>query len=121
MSCELLAHSSQAHSPNEVSMNPRNLIIAAVLLSMFPAWPAHAFMEEDIVILNREDISKLNDTQLIDAYIDTSVELEASKNFHATVRYTPQEYATYKNIMRYRVHLLMEINKRGLELPPPAK
>ncbi len=78
-------------------------------------------MEEDIVILNKEDIAKLTNEQVIDAYIDTVVELEASKSFHTTVRYTPQEYATYKNIMRYRVHLLMEINKRGLELPPDAK
>jgi hypothetical protein len=104
-------------------MNLRNLVISFVLLGVcvVPSLSAQAFMEEDIVILNKEDIAKLTNEQVIDAYIDTVVELEASKSFHATVRYTPQEYATYKSIMRYRVHLLMEINKRGLELPPEAK
>jgi hypothetical protein len=93
-------------------------LVSACLLS---ALPARAFMEENIAILNKDDIAKLSDEKLIDAYIDTTVELEASKSFHATVRYTPQEYTTYKNIMRYRVQLLMEINKRGLEVPPQAK
>ncbi len=94
------------------------LLVSACLLC---AVPSQAFMEEDIVILNKEDIAKLIDEKLIDAYIDTIVELEASKSFHTTVRYTPQEYATYKKIMRYRVYLLMEINRRGLELPPAEK
>jgi hypothetical protein len=104
-------------------MNPRNVLISIFLLSasLLPVCSVQAFMEEDIVILNKDDIAKLSDEKLIDAYIDTIVELEASKSFHATVRYTPQEYSTYKNIMRYRVHLLIEINKRGLELPPEGK
>lgn len=77
---------------------------------------ASAYMS-DIAILERKDISKLSDDQLISTFIDVIVEMEASKTFHTTSGFTPKEYDAYKNLLRYRIELLMDIHKRGLEPP----
>lgn len=78
--------------------------------------PALAYMD-DITILEAKEIVKLTDTQLTDTFIDVIVEMEASKTFHTTSGFTPKEYTAYKNLLRYRIQLLMEIHKRGLEAP----
>ncbi|MBP6343482.1 MAG: hypothetical protein KA403_06080 [Candidatus Omnitrophica bacterium] len=89
------------------------VIVMVCLFSLSPAW---AYMD-DIAILEQVDIVKLTDPQLIDTYIDVIVEMEASKTFHTTSGFTPKEYTAYKNLLRYRIRLLMEIQKRGLEAP----
>lgn len=96
-------------------------ILIVVLMSVFLAGFSHermvlAYMS-DIVILEPKDISKLADDQLISTFIDVIVEMEASKTFHTTSGFTPKEYDAYKNLLRYRIELLMEIHKRGLEAP----
>lgn len=78
--------------------------------------PVFAYMD-DITILDPKEIVKLTDTQLTDTFIDVIVEMEASKTFHTTSGFTPKEYTAYKNLLRYRIQLLMEIHKRGLEAP----
>ena len=91
----------------------KTVVVIVCLLSWNPAW---AYMD-DIEILEVKDIVKLADPKLIDTYIDVIVEMEASKTFHTTSGFTPKEYTGYKNLLRYRVQLLMEIHKRGLEAP----
>lgn len=70
-----------------------------------------------ITILDKADIVQLSDDKLIDAYIDMLVELQASKAFHTTSGFTPKEYESYKNLLRYRILLLQEIDKRKLQVP----
>jgi hypothetical protein len=101
----------------------RTILMITILLSAFfftSSHPAFAAMSE-ITILNKTDIAKLSDAQLLDTYVDILVELEASKSFHVTSGFTPKSYNEYKDLIRYRINLLMEIHKRGLETPPVDK
>jgi len=75
-----------------------------------------AFLYE-IKVLNKEEIRKLKDDALVDAYIDCLVELEASKSFHQTAGFTPKEYSKHKELLKYKIFLKTEIQKRKLELP----
>lgn len=99
-------------------MNFKSAVVQTVMamVCLFSFTPAWAFMD-DIAILEPKDIVKLTDPQLVDTYIDVIVEMEASKTFHTTSGFTPKEYTAYKNLLRYRIQLLMEIHKRGLEPP----
>ena len=92
---------------------------AQVIIALFCVMSVHpvsAYMD-DIEILEQKDLIKLADPQLIDAFIDVIVEMEASKTFHTTSGFTPKEYTAFKNLLRYRILLLQEIHKRGLEVP----
>lgn len=90
------------------------LLVAA--LCVLPSVSGWAYMD-DVVILDKKEIAKLSDDKLIDTYIDVIVEMEASKTFHTTSGFTPKSYVEYKDLLRYRVLILMEIHKRGLEAP----
>ncbi len=68
-------------------------------------------------ILNKQQVSQLSDGKLIDAYIDVVIEIEAAKTFYSRGGLTPKEYESYKDLLRYRVWLVMEIQKRKLEVP----
>lgn len=71
----------------------------------------------DVVILEKKDIVKLVDDQLIDKYMDTVVEIEASKSFHATNGFSAKDYKEFKDLLKFRLYLLMEIHSRNLEIP----
>ena len=71
----------------------------------------------DVAILDKPAIVKLTDDQLIDAYENTIVEIDASRSFHATSGFSPKEYKDYKAMLKYRLMLLVEIHSRNLELP----
>ena len=71
----------------------------------------------NITILDKEAIAGLTDDKLIDAYIDVVVELQANEAFHKTSGFSPKEYESYKELLRYRILLLREIDKRKLEAP----
>lgn len=71
----------------------------------------------NIPILDKEAIAGLTDDKLIDAYIDAVVELQANETFHKTSGFSPKEYESYKELLRYRILLLKEIDKRKLETP----
>ena len=81
--------------------------------------------KKEIYSLYRECLSSLKQVRFINTnindtapwFIDVLVEMEASKTFHTTSGFTPKEYTAYKNLLRYRIQLLMEIHKRGLEAP----
>lgn len=99
-------------------MNLRHFFVTALLVTFLGlSSPAAMAYMDDITILESAEIVKLTDQKLIDTYIDVIVEMEASKAFHTTSGFTPKEYTAYKNLLRYRIQLLMEINKRGIEPP----
>ena len=94
-----------------------NFILLVALLGA--AVSAHAYISE-IPTLDRKSIHALSDDQLMDAYIEAEVELEAQNAFHATSGFAPKEYDAYKNLIRYRMYLLLEMNRRKIEAPPAA-
>ena len=71
----------------------------------------------NVIILEKPAITKLNDDQLIDAYEDTTVEIDANRSFHATSGFSPKEYKDFKAMLKYRLLLIVEIHVRNLDLP----
>ena len=72
----------------------------------------------NVPILEKAAIQSLSDTELIDKYIDVMVELEASRTFHATSGFSSaKEYEKYKELIKYRIYLEMELQKRELDAP----
>lgn len=71
----------------------------------------------EIKILSKEEITKLSDQQLMDAYIEVLVELETAKTFYANSGFQPKEIKPFKELVRYRLLLIMEMNKRKMEIP----
>ena len=67
--------------------------------------------------LDKPAIVKLSDEQLIENYIDVLVEVEALRTFYAKGGLVPKEYAQFKAIVKYKILLVQEINKRKLEVP----
>ncbi|MFA5087700.1 MAG: hypothetical protein WC552_01545 [Candidatus Omnitrophota bacterium] len=80
------------------------------------AHPGLAFLY-NIEVLKKDAIVKLSDEGLLDRYIDVLVEVEASTTFHQTSGFKPSDYEKYKQILRYRLLLLQEIEKRNLDVP----
>ncbi len=89
----------------------------ATMMVLFLTPLSMAEFASDVTILDKQDISKLSDEQLTDAYMNTLVEIEASRSFHATSGFSAKEYKDYKNLLKYRLMLLVEIHSRNLELP----
>jgi len=90
-------------------------LIMTLFLCLSPV--ARAEYPSDVTILDKGSIARLSDDQLINAYEDTLVEIEASKTFHTTSGFSPKEYKDYKELLKYRLLLLVEIHSRNLELP----
>ena len=79
-----------------------------------------AFMSE-IQVLDKKEIVKLSDEKLVDTYLDVLVEIEAVRTFHTTSGFTPKDYRSFKDLIRYRLLLIMELKKRNVELPDFGK
>ena len=91
-------------------------IFCCLLFALFVVRPGFAYFPE-VTILDREAIQKLSDEQLIQAYTDTIVEIEAQNAFHATSGFVPREYKAYKDLLYYRIYLWQEMDKRKIEPP----
>ena len=86
-----------------------------VVACLTPA--AMAAFSSDVTILEKSEIVKLTDAQLTDTYINTLVEIEANRAFHATSGFSSREFKEFKELLKYRIMLLMEIHSRNLEVP----
>jgi len=91
------------------------LLVAVMFLAL--ASIARAEFPSDVTILDKSSITKLSDDQLVDAYEDTIVEIDANRTFHATSGFSPKEYKDFKALLKYRLLLLVEIHSRNLEMP----
>ena len=97
-------------------------MIKAITLTLFlisassMAMAAVNFAPE-VAVLEKKDIAALADDKLIDKYMDAIVEIEASKTFHATNGFSPKDYKEFKDLLKFRLYLLMEIHSRNLETP----
>ncbi len=67
--------------------------------------------------LSAEEVKSLSNEDLVKRYIDVSVELKASTTFSLAAGFTLKSYREYKRLLRYRVDLLLEMHRRGLEVP----
>lgn len=97
------------------------LICLMVCFVMTPAM-SYAFLY-DIEVLEQSQIGELSDEDLMDKYIDVLVEMEASKTFHQNSGFSMDGYQKYKDLIRYRIWLSVEVEKRGLEVgyTPPKE
>jgi hypothetical protein len=68
-------------------------------------------------IKNSEEIVALADQDLLDAYVDLLIDLEASTIFSRTAGFNQQDFFKFKKLIRYRVDLRKEILKRKLKVP----
>ena len=100
-----------------IRFNAAALMMAGVLLFCPAAMALTSFPSEDIKVLDTKAIALLSDDKLVSNYIDILAEIEAARAFHATSGFTLQEYNKYKDIVKYRLGLLFEINRRKLEIP----
>lgn len=77
---------------------------------------ANAFLF-DLPILSREAVGQLSDDKLVDTYIDVEVEAETVQLFYSRSSFTPKEYEKIKELLKYRVYLMQEMQKRKIEIP----
>ena len=88
-----------------------------MVLLAAPFSVSHASFNSDVTILEKKDIAHLTDDKLIDAYMDTIVEIEAIRSFHNTSGFSSKDFKDFKALLKYRLELLMEIHSRNLEIP----
>lgn len=69
-----------------------------------------------IDILDPTAIAQLSNTQLSDVYADVLVEIEADRAFH-TSGYTRKEFLHFKDLLKYKINLIREFQKREMEVP----
>lgn len=93
----------------------KTILILCVLLSMTTS--VFADFTSRVTIVQADEISKLSDVKLIDTLEDVLVEIEAKKTFHTTSGFKPVQYDEYRDLLKFRLQLLMEIHNRNLEIP----
>ena len=89
-------------------------------LNLLTSSLAAAFLYQ-IPILDKKQITQFSDETLFSTYIDVLVEIEASQAFHQTSGFTPKQYQQHKDLLKYRILLVDEIQKRGLDVPGTVK
>ena len=92
-------------------------MFAVLMFVMLLSTQAAFALTSDVTVQPKEEIVKLSDEKLTNAYIDTVVEIEAIKSFHSTSGYTPKQYTEFKEFLKYKMMLLMEIHGRNLDVP----
>ncbi len=94
----------------------KKLLLAVALLTVLTP-SAFAAFASNVVVLDKADVVKLSDEKLVDVYTDVVVELEAIRTFHATSGFSPKQYDEFRELLKYRLKLLMEIHARNIEIP----
>lgn len=99
-------------------MKSVSVMVLALWMIVGGSLPVMAAFPEETAVLDYNQITALQDDKLIESYIDVLAELEALKTFHTTSGFTPKEYQKYKGLVKYRLLLLLEINRRKIMIPP---
>lgn len=90
----------------------RNKCIFLFLILMLVSTPVFAFLYE-IPVLEREQIQKLSDKDLEEAYIDARIEQKTSQEFHNAAGFnSAKDYNKRKALLRYIFELRREIGHR---------
>lgn len=98
------------------SLHMRKWLVLLAAFLILSTGIAQAFLFQ-IKPLDKAAIAKLTDEQLLDVYIDVMIELEAVNTFYNNAGIAPKEYEKYKTLLRLRTDLLIEIQKREIEVP----
>ncbi len=91
--------------------------IAVLTVFVFLSCAAYAAFTSKVQPVQKAEIAKFKDEKLVDAYADVLVELQAIKTFHTTSGFSTKQYDEYRDLLKYRLQLLMEIHSRNLEIP----
>ena len=94
----------------------KKILITLLLLTSITPFAFAAFTS-NVVMLDKTEVAKLNDEKLTDAYMDVLVELEAVRTFHSTSGFSPKQYDEFRDLLKYRLRLLLEIHTRNIEIP----
>jgi hypothetical protein len=92
-------------------------MVLSIVFVLVPLSGALAAYTSTMTILEKKDIAKLADDQLINTYMDALVEVEARRGFFLRFGMTGKDLDEYKSVMKYRLLLLMEIHSRNLDIP----
>lgn len=99
----------------------KHFVLLFVLLSACftntPLASAEGGFLYETAVANEESIAGMTDKKLLDTYIDVLVDLEASTTFSRTAGFNQKDYYKFKDLIRYRVRLLSEIQNRKLPVP----
>lgn len=88
----------------------KKIILVALMIVL--TVPAFAFLY-DMKMLPREEIRKLTDGELEEAYIQAKIEEEASHEFHIAAGFSSsKDYDKRKELLRYLFELRREISHR---------
>lgn len=90
------------------------LVFFFVIVSAFPAAASFLF---EVPVLTQDAIEKLDDKSLLEVYTDVMIELEAVRTFYENSGFAPKEYRQFKELLRYKINLIGEIQKRALSAP----
>lgn len=86
--------------------------IPVVLAVLLTTAPAVAFLYE-ITVLSKDEIAKLSDEALEEAYIEARIEERTSQEFHTGAGYnSAKDYNKRKELLRYIFELRREIGRR---------
>jgi Na+-translocating ferredoxin:NAD+ oxidoreductase RnfG subunit len=89
----------------------KKIMVFFLVLALL-ASPAAAFLYE-ITVLTKEEIQKLSDSDLEDAYIEARIEEKTSREFHTGAGYnSAKDYNKRKQLLRYIFELRREIGNR---------
>jgi len=94
------------------------MIIACCLLCLcLTQGAALAAFPFDLHPASKSAVEKMSDQELLDAYVEAVVELQAVDVFYKNAGITPKEFFNYKKLLRYRADLIIEMEKRELKIP----
>ncbi len=92
------------------------LALLVVAFSLVIASQSWAFFN-DFQMLSKEEITQLSDQALTDAYVNAQIEILAQSKFFERAGMVPKDFEKYKELLRYRVILIQELEKRNLPIP----
>jgi hypothetical protein len=78
---------------------------------------AHAFLY-DFKVKSMDEIKKLTNEEIIDAYTNAVIERRTSEAFYSKAGFAPKEYESFKTLLHYLVDLHQEMAARELTPPP---
>lgn len=95
--------------------------LAVAVLAVMTVMPVSAFGQQSLLfstpVKSLEEIRKMSDQELIDTFIDVMVDIEASTVFSQAAGFTKKDFDQYKRLLKYRVYLIQEFQRRKLPIP----
>ena len=94
----------------------KSVLLWVMIFLLVITTSAGAFLFK-IPILEKQQIAKLSNAELEETFLDVAVELEAVQTFYSNSGFAPKEYDKYKALIKYRILLIQEMEKREMNIP----